>query len=43
MTAGLVESIPGSIAFMDAANVPKDLKILRIDGLLPGGKGYRLH
>ncbi len=43
MAAGLVETIPGSIAFMDAATVPKSLKILRIDGLLPGERGYRLH
>jgi hypothetical protein len=42
MAAGLVGSIPGSIAFMDAAAVPKDLKVLRIDGLLPGERGYPL-
>jgi hypothetical protein len=43
MAAGLVGSIPGSLAFMDASTVPKDLKILRIDGLLPGEKGYPLN
>jgi hypothetical protein len=43
MAAGLVGNIPGSIAFMDAATVPKDLKTVRIDGLLPGERGYPLH
>ncbi len=43
MAAGLIGTIPGSIAFMDASTVPKDLKILRIDGLLPGERGYPLN
>jgi ABC-type phosphate transport system substrate-binding protein len=38
----LVAGIPGSIAFVDASRVPKGLKVLRIDGRLPGEKGYRL-
>jgi len=42
MAAALITNLPGSIAFMDAATVPKDLKRLRIDGLLPGDKGYPL-
>ena len=29
-------------AFVDAAQVPKGLKVLRIDGHLPGEKGYPL-
>jgi hypothetical protein len=40
---GLVNAIPGAVAFMDASFVPKNLKILTIDGLAPGDKGYRLH
>jgi ABC-type phosphate transport system substrate-binding protein len=36
-------SMPGSIAFIDAAQVPKGLKTLKIDGKLPGEAGYRLH
>jgi ABC-type phosphate transport system substrate-binding protein len=36
-------SLPGSIAFVDASRIPKDLKVLRIDGRLPGEPGYRLH
>jgi len=43
MAAGLINAIPGSIAFMESTQVPKDLKILRIDGLQPGEKGYPLN
>ena len=39
----LAASLPGSIAFVDAAQVPKGLKTLKIDGKLPGEAGYRLH
>ncbi len=35
-------TIPGSIAFVDASRVPKGLKVLKIDGRLPGENGYRL-
>ena len=43
MAAGLVGNIPGSIAFIESSQVPKDVKVLRIDGLLPGEKGYPLN
>ncbi len=39
----LVANIPGAVAFVDATQVPKGLKVLRIDGRLPGEKGYPLH
>jgi hypothetical protein len=39
----LVNNIPGAVAFMDSASVPKNLKVITIDGLAPGEKGYRLH
>jgi phosphate transport system substrate-binding protein len=39
---GLLSSLPGSIAFINSAQVPKNLKIIRIDGKLPGQDGYRL-
>ena len=42
MATDLAVSIPGSIAFVDATQVPKGLKILKIDGKLPGEKGYPL-
>ena len=42
MATDLVLSIPGSIAFLDATQVPKGLKVLKIDGKLPGEKGYAL-
>ncbi|HEV8131116.1 MAG TPA: hypothetical protein VGQ81_07675 [Acidobacteriota bacterium] len=41
-TTELVSAIPGSIAFVDASRIPKGLKLLKIDGKLPGEKGYPL-
>lgn len=43
MAMELISAIPGSIAFVDATQVPKELKVIRIDGKLPGEKGYPLH
>ena len=42
MAVDLVAAIPGSVAFVDASQVPKGLKILKIDGKMPGEKGYPL-
>ena len=42
MAAELVSALPGSVAFVDASQVPKGLKILKIDGKLPGQAGYPL-
>jgi ABC-type phosphate transport system substrate-binding protein len=42
MAAELATAIPGAVAFVDASQVPKGLKVLKIDGLLPGEKGYPL-
>lgn len=39
----LVAAIPGAIAFMAASDVKPGLKVLRIDGHLPGQTEYRLH
>jgi hypothetical protein len=38
----LVSVLPGSVAFVEASQVPKGLKILKIDGKLPGQPGYPL-
>jgi ABC-type phosphate transport system substrate-binding protein len=38
----LIESLPGAIAFVDAAQVPKGLKVVKIDGRLPADKDYPL-
>ena len=38
----LVSAIPGAIAFVDARNVPSGLKVLRVDGHLPGERDYPL-
>jgi phosphate transport system substrate-binding protein len=40
--ADLVATIPGGIGFVDAATVRPGLKVLRIDGRLPGQPGYVL-
>ena len=36
-------AIPGSIAAVETARIPRGLKAIRIDGRLPGEPGYRLH
>lgn len=38
----LVNIIPGAVAFVDAARAPKGVKVLKIDGKVPGEKGYPL-
>jgi ABC-type phosphate transport system substrate-binding protein len=42
MASELVAAIPGAVAFVEASQVPKGLKVLKIDGHLPGEKGYPL-
>lgn len=42
MATELVSAIPGAVTFIEAGKIPKDLKVLRIDGRLPGEKGYAL-
>jgi len=39
----LVSAMPGAIAFIDARNVRPGLKVLRVDGHLPGDAEYPLH
>lgn len=43
MAVSLINSIPGSMAFIESSQVGRDLKVLRIDGLLPGERGYPLN
>ena len=38
----MAATVPGSIAFVAASKVPKGLKVLKIDGHLPGEPGYKL-
>ena len=42
MAVDLVNRIPGAIAFVDAAQVARGAHVVKIDGLLPGDKGYTL-
>jgi ABC-type phosphate transport system substrate-binding protein len=38
----LVAAMPGAIAFVDARSVPSGLRVLRVDGHLPGDRDYPL-
>ncbi len=42
MTSELVTAIPGAVAFVDASQIPKGLKVLKIDGKVPTDKSYPL-
>ena len=42
MLRSLVTVIPGSIGFVPVSEVGPDLKVVRIDGMLPGDDGYPL-
>jgi hypothetical protein len=42
MADDLVLALPGSVAFVDATQIPKGLKVVRIDGTLPGEPKYPL-
>ncbi len=42
MATELVAAIPGAVAFVETSQVPKGLKVLKIDGHLPGDKTYPL-
>ena len=43
MAVDLVNRIPGAITFIDVSQMSNRLKVVRIDGRLPGEKGYPLH
>ena len=38
-----VEVIKGAISMVDADDVPEGMKIVKVDGLLPGEPGYKLN
>jgi hypothetical protein len=42
MAVELATSVPGALAFVDAGQVPKGLKVLKINGVLPGDSKYPL-
>ena len=43
MTNQLVQLIPGSIGFLPAGQVASGVKVIKINGKLPGETGYALH
>jgi hypothetical protein len=42
MSASLARVIPGAVALVSAGKIPRGVKVLRIDGKLPGESGYPL-
>lgn len=42
MTRQLIVALPGAVAFMATQDVSPEMKVLRINGLLPGDSGYPL-
>ena len=38
-----VTALRGGIAMVEASKVKPDMKVVKIDGLLPGEPGYKLH
>lgn len=42
MQYDLVTAMPGAIAFVDSRNVRPGVKVVRVDGMLPGDKKYPL-
>jgi ABC-type phosphate transport system substrate-binding protein len=43
MTNQLIQLIPGSIGFVPAGQATQAVKVIKIDGKLPGDTGYALH
>jgi ABC-type phosphate transport system substrate-binding protein len=43
LTQQFVASTPGAIGFMAARDVKPGVKVLKVEGALPGESGYRLH
>ena len=42
MAIDLVSRVPGAIAFVNASQVARGLKVVKIDGRMPGDKDYLL-
>ena len=42
LIARVLERAPGGLTLLEASQVPEGLKVLRVDGLLPGEEGYPL-
>jgi ABC-type phosphate transport system substrate-binding protein len=43
MATELVSAIPGGVSFIEADKVPAGFKVVKVDGIKPGEKGYSLH
>jgi ABC-type phosphate transport system substrate-binding protein len=42
MAAELVTAIPGAISFVEANKIPAGFKVVKVDGIAPGARGYPL-
>jgi hypothetical protein len=42
MALELAATVPGAVAFIPSVQPPKNLKVLKVDGKLPGERGYPL-
>lgn len=42
MAAELVSAIPGAVAFVESDKIPAGFKVIKVDGIKPGEKGYPL-
>jgi len=42
MAAELAQAIPGAVTFVDAAQVPSGMKVLKVNGRMPQDPGYPL-
>jgi ABC-type phosphate transport system substrate-binding protein len=42
MATELISAIPGAVSFIEADKVPAGFKVVKVDGIKPGEKGYPL-
>jgi len=42
MATELVSAIPGAVSFIEADKIPAGFKVVKVDGIRPGEKGYPL-
>jgi ABC-type phosphate transport system substrate-binding protein len=42
MATELVSAIPGAVSFIEADKIPAGFKVIKVDGIKPGEKGYPL-
>jgi hypothetical protein len=43
MVQEAIKAIPGAVSLMSASDLKPGMKVIKVDGLLPGAPGYPLH